>query len=362
MTRFMCCWLVLLFCGCQDYETRERELGYKGKARMNPFLAFERFVAIERGEDMVLREGWKALNQQDALLILPSTALTNRELVGKMEQWVYNGGHVVFLLEHAELGGNEWSSATAPIEIPEEIRKLWDRIGITANREPTVSKFTKLDFDDHHYRVDLETHYLLDDGINHKSPFVTTEWGDGCITIISDARMLRNRMIDQAEHATVLAELLDRTREGQVIFFRDGGISFFGMVWERAWMVLIAILLLLGLWLLRHMPRFGPLDAESQGSELRAYDHHLEMIGDFHWRLDHGVSLLQPLRQEAQELCLAWQMKSGAIDHGLFELMAEKSGVPFERVQRAMTERKPADGVVFSRAVADLQEIRKAFL
>jgi hypothetical protein len=110
------------------------------------------------------------------------------------------------------------------------------------------------------------------------------------------------------------------------------------------------------------MPRFGPIDGEARQTQMRAYDHHLEMIGDFHWRLDRGASLLQPLRQELQELCHQWQVKTGRLDEGLFDVMAAQSGIPAERVQRAMTEHRASDSLVFSRAVADLQQIRKAFL
>ena len=113
---------------------------------------------------------------------------------------------------------------------------------------------------------------------------------------------------------------------------------------------------------MRNMPRFGPIESEAKETQLRAYDHHLEMIGDFHWRLDRGLALLEPLRRELQELCHHWQQKTGKIDEGLFDVLSSRSGIPLERVARAMTEHRPADTMMFSRAVADLQQMRKAFL
>jgi hypothetical protein len=211
------------------------------------------------------------------------------------------------------------------------------------------------------YKVNLNSRVLMRDEKNAEMPLLSRELGSGSLTWISDASLLRNRWIDQEEHIEVIAALFDYSGEGEMVFLRGVGISFFGLLWKKAWMVVVALLILVAGWLLRHVPRFGPMLENLRENQMRAYDHHLEMIGDFHWRLDRGASLLDPLRREAQELCHHWQVKNRRLDDGLFEVMASRAEIPMDRVARAMTDIKPRDQIIFINIVADLQQIRKAF-
>lgn len=362
MKRWLFLFACLLLAACSETETREREIGYKGKARVNPYLALERFVAIYSGEEMQVRDAWKNPTWDDAVMILSVETLTSTKLVSNLQEWVEDGGHAIFLLENAEMSRNDWSEHHAPVKVPVALREFFNLVEITVTEEDTPKKYTSVQLADESWKIELESYHGVEVEGEPATAIAHLAWGDGAITVINDARLLRNRMIDQAEHADVCALLLDESREGHVVFQREYGLTFFSMLWNRAWMVLVALGLILLLWLFRHMPRFGPVDADVPDRVLRAYDHHLEMIGDYHWRMDRGVTLLQPLRQEVQELCHHWQVKTGRLDEGLFELMAAQTGLTFERVQRAMTEWKPSDSVVFARAVSDLQQIRKAFL
>jgi hypothetical protein len=85
------------------------------------------------------------------------------------------------------------------------------------------------------------------------------------------------------------------------------------------------------------------------------------MIGEFHWRTSRCLNLLEPMRNEVIELCRHWQQSQGLIDEGIFEVISRRTGIPFERVQRAMSEPKPFDSLIFTRTVTDLQTIKKTF-
>jgi len=359
-------WMILatafIFCGCQEYEEKERETGYKGKARVNPFLAFERFVEAYTGQTVETRERWQELDGEEALVILPSTMLTSQEYVRQLKEWVADGGHAIFIIDHAEMRSNEWNEYPNEIEVPDVVNDLCDDLGISLSEAGSQKKHTKLELDEESYRVDLKSSHELSYLGESSLPLATADWGDGYVTIVVDGNLFRNRTIDQEQHIDVVAYLLDIGPQGQIVFMRGVGISFFGMLWEKGWMVVVGAMVLVLFWLLRHMPRFGPLEDDVEDTQMRAYDHHLEMIGDFHWRLDRGRSLVEPLRKEAQELCHHWQMKTGRIDEGLFEVMAMQTNLPLDRVQRAMSEWKIKDSLAFTNTVADLQLIRKAFI
>ena len=351
-----------LMTGCNDYIEKEREIGYKGKARVNPFLAFEQFVTKYSGKEILVSKNFGQLGDEDSIIILSADLITSEGYVRKLDSWISQGGHAIFLIDHAEMRGNEWSIFRADGEVSEALSKWFTSLNIEVVENDTAKEFGKVKIDKDRFNVKLNSGHALRLNGKKEQAIVSLEHGDGALTIINDASLLRNRAIDEAEHIEIIAMLLDWSREGRLVFLRGVGISFFGMIWEKGWMIVVSLIVLLMVWLLRHMPRFGPIESEAKEAQLRAYDHHLEMIGDFHWRLDRGLALLEPLRRELQELCHHWQLKSGKIDEGLFEVLSSRSGIPIERVQRAMTEHRPADTMVFLRAVADLQQMRKAFL
>ena len=73
-------WLLVLLMalslvGC-DYTEVKREIGYKGKARLNPWLAAERFCADYDGEVRSLA-AWAPPGDDDALWFAPAAAIGN---------------------------------------------------------------------------------------------------------------------------------------------------------------------------------------------------------------------------------------------------------------------------------------------
>jgi hypothetical protein len=104
----------------------------------------------------------------------------------------------------------------------------------------------------------------------------------------------------------------------------------------------------------------GPIEAAELPSPLRGYDHHLEALGDFQWRLDCGASLLAPLREEILERGNRLLARTGRLDSDVFGVFAELAGIPRERAARAMSEPAPPDASTFTRTVSDLQLILKS--
>lgn len=358
-------WFTVCIClvcaACQQYEEREREIGYKGEAMTNHFLAMERFVTAYANTPIEVQRAWVDLSEEHAMLILPADQVATQTTAARIGNWVENGGHVVILLDHFHGNAKNANASIATGELPEEMMKLMRDAGVSHTRISSKT-FEKYRAEGKSYEMEMTTTHAMTVADDPRPRAIrSVSYGDGTMTFVADANFLKNEKIDLKDHAGILAYWLDACREGKILFLRSVEISFWGLLWRDAWMVLIALAALVIFWLLRHMPRFGPIKIMEEETTMRNYEHHLEMTGDFHWRTSKCLTLLDPFRSELTELCQHWQHNHGYRDEGLFETMARHSGVPFDRVQRAMSERKPADSMIFSRSVADLQTIKKAF-
>lgn len=358
---WLCVLLLPLLVQCDQGIERDREVGYIGKARANPFLAFERFVESRQGKPVVIQTAWPQLDETQSMIFFSADQLSTRLGLEQVREWVEKGGHAVILLDRADVHSNDWASWFVAPELPEVLTAWTSKMGLTLQSVNNEQSYAKAKFRGKSYQVEMGAMVTLLDEKGRAQPVISRDMGDGSVTWIADASMMRNRWIDEKQHIELIDDLLDFRNDGSILFLRGVDISFWALVWQRGWMVLLGIVVVIIAWLLAHLPRFGPMQSALREDEIRAYDHHLEMIGDFHWRLDRGASLLAPLRAEAQELCHHWQMKHGRLDDGLFDAMAARTQLPVDRVERAMTNSHARDQLIFTRMVADLQSIRKAF-
>ena len=362
MPRMICLLLmVLLLPQCDRGVEKEREIGYLGKARANPFLALERFVEQRYGEPLNVKTSWPIFDENLAVIFLTADQISSRGVLDPVKQWIQDGGHAIVLLDRYDMHTNDWGRYRSEPELPEVLIEWGREMDWELEVSSTEKSYKEVQLRGDSYKVDLTPRVLMRSRGQEEAPILSSDLGAGTLTWISDASILRNRWIESEEHIELIAALFDYRSQGEMVFLCGVGISFFGLLWQKGWMVVIALLAVVFAWLLRHVPRFGPMLAHLREDQMRAYDHHLEMIGDFHWRLDRGASLLAPLRREAQEICHHWQVSHGRLDDGLFEVMASRAEISIDRVSRAMTDLTPRDQLVFINIVADLQQIRKSF-
>ena len=176
--------------------------------------------------------------------------------------------------------------------------------------------------------------------------------------MITDGRIFRNRWIADHEHAALLAALIEATEyEGAVGFLRGSGLSLWGLLGNHLWPVLVGLGLLAVLWLWQSLTRFGPVEASDGVSTLRGYEHHLEALGDFQWRLDRAAALLAPLRGQIVERGQRLSARAGRRDDDFFQFLADRADLPRERVFRALAESAPPDSATLTRTAADLQKL-----
>ncbi|MCH7225139.1 DUF4350 domain-containing protein [Haloferula sp. A504] len=364
--RWLAVILALALVAC-DYVEETRDVGHKGRARVNPYLAAERL--LERLDyEVVSKPGWPAFEGEEAMVLMPASVLGAEGYVRDLEQWTQWGGHTVIFLERGETFLSDWNELPDWRHLDQLMEKdatpfedwagragltisgsRWDGGDKTLTEEVVIEGET--------FEVSIETAFSVERE-GKESPLISVPYGEGRLTVVADARPFRNRYIGDYDHASLLARLVELSPcYGTVSFVRNASLSFWALLWNRGWPALVALLLLVAFWLWKNLPRFGPLDSVESEGILRAYDHHLESLGDFHWRLDRGEGLLRPLRESLVERAHRLAISTGRPDADIFDLMAERSGIPRERAERAMTFERARDAGGFTRLVADLQKL-----
>jgi len=364
--------LAVSLTGCK-YKEVTRETGYKGKARVNPWLAAERFCERYKGEVRSLAS-WSPPDYDDAMWITPASVLGNDSFVHEVEDWVDDGGHLVLLVENTG-NGNDWSARSAEPALEPAVIRMLDRIGIEFVSEEGREdlRVSKIEFKGQSFEVDARSHgglILKSSGGNEnghaagasekdsRTVFATVRHGDGRVSVLTDGRLFRNRWIGDKEHASLLDALVRGTDyEGDIAIVRGEGISLWALLGDHLWPLMLGLGTLVVLWLWKSFGRFGPVEAATAPSPLRAYDHHLEALGDFQWRLDHAASLLAPLRAQIVERGQRMVASVGRRDEDFFQVLADLAGIPRERAFRALAEAAPPDPATLTRTSADLQRI-----
>ncbi len=359
MSLVMVVFAAMLLVGCETKEVT-RETGYKGRARVDPWLAAERFCEPYPGVVRSLAS-WTEPTESDALWLVPAGLLTNTSFTRRLTGWVERGGHLVVMVEHAEAAHDDWTRFAPSSPPAEALAAMMADFGLRLmlreeGQKPFETK--EIRFNGQHFAVEVKSDNRVAKGEGKPRAFVSVTRGAGRLSVLTDGRIFRNRWIGEKDHAALLDALVRAdSREGDIGFIRGAGLSVWGLVREHLWPVLLGLTILMMLWLWKNLSRFGPLEAEAGAPVLRGYEHHLEALGDFQWRLDHAAGLLGPLRSQIIDRGQRACQRSGHRDGDFFQYLADLGGLSRERVQRALSESAPADAALFTRTTADLQKL-----
>ncbi len=347
--------LAVLLTGC-DYVEKVREIGYKGRARVDPWLAAERFCK-SYGQDVRSLASWERPEFDDAVWFVPAAVLGNRSYVRQMAEWVGEGGHLVLLLENAG-GNNDWNDAPPEPELADDLVEWLESAGLELREPGKPIHAKRISLHGRKYEVDASSKRGVAREGRKTGVFASAKYGDGRVSVVTDARIFRNRWIGEHEHAALLDALVNATEyEGSIGFLRGSGLSLWTLLGRHLWPPLAALGALILLWLWKNLARFGPLEAERAGPPLAGYEHHLEALGDFQWRLDRGSALLAPLRDSIVENAQRLSVRAGQRDQDIFQFLADRAALPRDRVFRALTDLRPADPATLTRTAADLQTL-----
>lgn len=358
MSRFFLLLALIALTGC---ETRDviHEIGYKGKARVNPWLAAERF-SRSYAREVHSWIGWKTPSTRQQVWIMPAMILNNQSFAQQIERWVTAGGHLVLLIDHADTHANDWNENGPGYEPNAVLETLLIKSGLVLKARHHV------DANEIHYRgtvYDVDASAETAVSFRDKKPgvFASTRRELGRISVLTDGRLFRNRWIGEKDHAALLAELIGKgERPASVVFIRGSVMSLWELLGNHLPALLIALGTMLCLWLWKNFARFGPLESAAEVSTLRGYDHHLEALGDFQWRLDNCQTLLAPLRLRLTERGQQLVARTGHDSADLFQVLADHSRLPRERVMHALADQTPSDTSGFTRIMSDLQILNQS--
>ncbi len=273
----------------EKVPARER-VPASGEARRRDFLAAERFA--ER-MGMPARELRSLADLESppagAVLLMPShRQAVDAQRAARLLAWVQRGGH---LIVEAELVGVADPLLDAA-GVRREARKapsLKPLVVSAGERRLTVQMVSGMSL-----RAFGTPRFQADDQL------VTVARGRGLVTAASSLTFARNGAIGANDHAEFLWFVLTQTPASSLqVFFRPQRLSLWGFLVEHAAPVLVAGFLLLGLWLWRIAPRFGPVAADPPPARRRLLDH-LRASGRYLWT--EGARL--PLAVAARDAAL----------------------------------------------------------
>jgi hypothetical protein len=184
--------------------------------------------------------------------------------------------------------------------------------------------------------------------------------GQGAALLSTDLGCLDNDRIQTLDHADFLCGAAGLRPGGQVwIVTRVAAASAWGWLWDHARPVLAALaaLVLAGLW--AAAPRFGPVEPAPDPAR-RSFLEHLDACGRYQWRAARGRPLLAAVREafhrRLARLHPGW---AGLEPPELCRRLAQATGLPAERIERALNHPGPVHAPGFLEAVQTLRHLER---
>ena len=398
------------------WEEEEKTLGYKGKARTDPFLAAE----------MLLEENGHKAERTPSLGKLPRSAdgivFTSGEAgvpEGRAKQllsWVTKGGHLVYCIA-GSMPYNDWSGGSdffinfGSDERPDPILsklgvKLNDhrpKIDFKGKRKVTITKPKKRDPKDKDsdktkedkekeaqrlgdtvvmknlkwggqtYAIEVSDKITFTPGRSlrpgewsttdeKETSILSLHHGAGRITLLNHARPLRNKHLGDHDHAAWLVALAGENRREikDVRFVVGMTANFWTLLWKHARLPLVGLALFIVIWLWKNGRRFGPV-MPVELSETKHFTDHVSALGQFFFRLRRGDILLKAAADAVRSRFRQKfpQLASGG-DEAIIPRLVEQSGLTHERVQAALAAHPPGQNHQLVRLLHDLQLLRQS--
>lgn len=373
--------LLMFAAGCQKGPKRERvgeePLGYRGEARLNPYLAAERYLESQ-GWSADSSRTWSNYDQETSVIFMPGSFLQTKGMAKRALEWVSDGGTLVLTIEGGEPERNDFTDSSSGQVADkgdftglDEIYELFG-VEVTYRDEPAFEE-DALEKDGHLSRrwevsrtgesfgemaLEFEGNVVLtiESGwnwipeIGGGSRMVGGGYGEGEVIFLAHARPLRSPYLARADHARFLEYLAKNQGGGKLVFLYGSSTSFFGLLWKEGRMVVIAGLGALVVWLWMRIPRFGPVLRDREVKP-RKYGESLTTAARFLWRTGSLASLIRPLRERIEK------ENEGEADT-FYDRLAEQSGMTREEVRDTLT-REPRDPGQILHLVEKLQRLLK---
>jgi len=308
-----------------------------GEARVRDFLAAERFAERMGLRSRELRSLPELEQLSPGILLMPNRRQAiDGERVARLLAWVQRGGHLV---AEAELLGVDDPLLEA-LQVkrasgePQEKPAFPDRLSLEASIEPTFKVADKL---------------------------VSFPRGRGRVTVATSLHFARNRLIGGEGHAELLWQVMQLAPAAEMqVFFRPEKLSLTGFLVQHASAALIAAGLLLGFWLWRIAPRFGPVAPDRPPARRRLLDH-LRASGRFYWSQGLRARLVLAARDAAlRRIARSQPDFTGASAHEKQQRLAALVRIRPEEAGQFLAAGGPMRGADFIRVVQRAQRVHSA--
>ena len=397
----------------------EEEVGLRGEARTNPFLAFERLCGLLEVPASQPGDPLRLPPPDHVLLALGSRRPPGPAFLEKVVGWIEAGGHLVLvpaaggggdldpLLEYfgAEVVWNladpegdgedaaEEGAADGPDpdgegptaaggpgadrEGPTDTARAAEdepgpRSDVAAMVNPPFGKLLRLTAAPGApvRRVRMPPHVVLVDAIglaDHtagpagETALLVFLHGQGRLSILADAGFLTNANLGSADHAPFAWDLVAAGGLPAGVWITDWRRAepLTSLVARRAWPALVAGLALVAAWLWARGARFGPLEPEPHPAR-RSLLEHVGASGDFLWRRGRRGDLLAAARAGLlRRLDLRHTGWSRLAEGERVRRLARLTGIPAGTIAAAV-DGDAAEAADFTRAVATLERIRRS--
>ena len=344
--------------GAAEYE--EVTVGYRGAARLQPWLAASRL--LESSHTVEFRSSAAGIPESDTLLFLPISAVRSTGEARRLLDWTGNGNHLVVLAAATDRFRNDWITDAASAPGPGE--PLLRELAISIDEHASLPNPVTCEIDGQTLSFTTDDGMATDAsllpadliaGPENKAALVSFPRGAGRITIVPSARPWRNRWIGEHDHAALLEGIAALATTTHAIFLNSSRLSFWQMLITYAHLPLACLAALTAAWLWKNLPRFG----HARAPDTAASRHTAAQLADeaaFLWRrLPDPSVLTDPLRRAVSTAAARLGIPPDAPE--TTSQLAALSGIPEPRVAHALHATHLTNPRQFTAAVADLQKI-----
>lgn len=350
--------------------TESEYVGYQGEARLNEFLAAElllRHFDIESDGRPSLVPGDWLPDTSDTLVARISGTIALGEGRDLLLDWMAAGGHLILAppvegsqvtadfvdslgfqysdVDDSGVLDNDGDRDSGVIEEPDSLDYFFGPGAMRWRIEPN---------DDGVFEATLSN----DTGI----VAARREWGDGFLTVLSDAGFFMNGPIAESQHGRLLLDLVaGYVSSGKVWFIYSSDFpSLWQVLWSNARYAVICFAAAVLIWLWSIVRRFGPRSSPESLSR-RSVMEHISAAGHFVCRHQNAQSLIAEssaaLLQEAERrhpgisrLPMVMQARQ----------LARITGIPDDDIQDALVSHGEPGRREFVQTIQAIHRIRKA--
>ncbi|TVT82019.1 DUF4350 domain-containing protein [Pseudomonas sp. H3(2019)] len=349
--------------------------GPSPEARANPYLAAEHFLR-QQGLTVTHANSLDILpylepHQQSLLLLGDRANMTPRQ-ADQVLNWTRAGGRLLFVAEALwdEKTGKSGDLLLDRVQLHQSMSKDLGNPppGAEADPYPNLTKLYLEDEDAPAY-ASFDPQFHLEDPKNLAQSWANSalathmmqiSYGQGSITVVTDAELWKNPNIGQYDNAWLLWYLYSDT--GVTLLFNIDHDNLLTLLLRYFPQALVALIALIGLWIWHAGLRQGPVQAPAPKAR-RQLQEHLRASANFMLRRSGQHNLLLALQHDV--LRRARHRHPGFEQLGVAEqwqVLARLTGQPTRAISQALAPQpgQRLSSAEFSRQVAHLQILRNA--